>query len=196
VLQAQIEPHFLFNTLANVRRLYEADREAGHAMLDNLMRYFEVALPQMRCDASTLERERALIESYLNVQKIRIGRRLAFSIDIPETLRTIEVPPMMLLTLVENALKHGIGPQPEGGSLEVSAERTGERLILTVADTGRGLTGDMGAGTGLANIRSRLSAAYGSAASLSIEGNSPRGIVARLILPATPASATPWAGKA
>ena len=103
---------------------------------------------------------------------------------------------MMLLTLVENALKHGIGPLPEGGSLEVSAELAGESLILTVADTGRGLTGDMGAGTGLANIRARLSAAYGSIASLSIDGNSPRGIVARLTLPVTPSGGRPVASAA
>ena len=83
---------------------------AGHTMLDNLMRYFEIALPQMRAGSATLGHEAALIESYLNVQQIRFGRRLAFSIEIPKALESVEVPPMMLLTLVENALKHGIAP--------------------------------------------------------------------------------------
>jgi hypothetical protein len=110
VLQAQIEPHFLFNTLANVRRLYQTDGPAGRRMLDNLMRYLEVALPRMRDKASTLGREAELIRAFLAVQQIRMGRRLAFAIEIVEPLRDIEVPPMMLLTLVENALKHGLNP--------------------------------------------------------------------------------------
>ena len=115
VLQAQIEPHFLFNTLANVRRLYQTDADIGREMLANLMRYLEVALPRMRDDTSTLEREAALIEAFLNVQKIRMGRRLTFEIDIDAELQSLSVPPMMLLTLVENALKHGLNPLPEGG---------------------------------------------------------------------------------
>jgi hypothetical protein len=100
VLQAQIEPHFLFNTLANVRRLYQTDLAGGRAMLDNLMRYLEVALPRMRENRSTLEREITLAEAYLNVQSIRMGRRLKFEIDVAPDLHSLEVPPMMLLTLV------------------------------------------------------------------------------------------------
>jgi LytS/YehU family sensor histidine kinase len=183
VLQAQIEPHFLFNTLANVRRLYEADRDAGHAMLDNLMHYFKVALPQMRGDTSTVEREAALAEAYLNVQQIRFGRRLGFDIDIPPAVKALEVPPMMLMTLVENAVKHGIAPLPQGGTIGVAAEVADGRLVLSVRDTGRGLSETAGAGMGLANIRARLTAAYGNSAGLSITGNQPRGIVATLSLP-------------
>jgi LytS/YehU family sensor histidine kinase len=183
VLQAQIEPHFLFNTLANVRRMYETDRDGGHRMLDNLMRYLEVALPHMRTERSTLAREIALIQSYLNVQQVRFGRRLVFSIEVPQALESAGVPPMMLLTLVENALKHGIAPQPEGGSVRVVAEAAGDRLLLSVTDTGRGLTGMTGAGTGLANIHARLAAAYGSAASLRLLGNAPHGIIAQICLP-------------
>jgi sensor histidine kinase YesM len=183
VLQAQIEPHFLFNTLANVRRLYETDRDAGHAMLDNLMRYFKVALPQMRGNTSTVEREAALAEAYLNVQQIRFGRRLWFDIDIPHAVKALEVPPMMLMTLVENAVKHGIAPLPQGGTIGVVAEVADGRLVLSVRDTGRGLSETAGAGMGLANIRARLAAAYGNSAGLSITGNQPRGIVATLSLP-------------
>jgi signal transduction histidine kinase len=192
VLQAQIEPHFLFNTLANVRRLYQTDAALGRQMLDNLMRYLEVALPRMRDDSSTLEREATLIEAFLNVQKIRMGRRLVFEIDIPAELRALTVPPMMLLTLVENALKHGLNPLPEGGVVKISASRDGEQLVLAVADTGRGFgEGTSGGGTGLANIRARLAAMFGPAASLALSTNAPRGITASLALPATPKKAPP-----
>ena len=184
VLQAQIEPHFLFNTLANVRRLYQTDAPAGRRMLDNLMRYLEVALPRMRDKASTLGREAELIRAFLAVQQIRMGRRLAFAIDIAEALRDIEVPPMMLLTLVENALKHGLNPLPEGGFVRVAAHLDGERLVLSVADTGRGFgEGTSGGGTGLANIRARLAAMYGERAGLALAANLPRGINAEIHLP-------------
>ena len=184
VLQAQIEPHFLFNTLANVRRLYQTDSATGRDMLDNLMRYLEVALPRMRDEHSTLGRESALIESFLNVQKIRMGRRLTFEIDIPTELQALAVPPMMLLTLVENALKHGLNPLPEGGLVRISAAIANGQLVLAVGDTGRGFgEGTSGGGTGLANIRARLGAMFGTAASLGLVGNSPRGITATLTMP-------------
>jgi hypothetical protein len=184
VLQAQIEPHFLFNTLANVRRLYQTDLAGGRSMLENLMRYLEVALPRMRENTSTLEREAALIEAYLNVQQIRMGRRLAFEIDMPDALRDVAVPPMMLLTLVENAIKHGLNPLLEGGFVRIAATGNDQQLQLAVADTGRGFgEGTSGGGTGLANIRARLVALYGSAASLALTLNTPRGITATIALP-------------
>ena len=184
VLQAQIEPHFLFNTLANVRRLYQTDAARGRSMLDHLMRYLEVALPRMRESRSTLASEVTLIESYLEVQRIRMGRRLAFEIDVPVELRPLEVPPMMLLTMVENAIKHGLNPLPEGGSLRVQARREGELLCIDVADSGRGFHATSGGGTGLANIRARLSAMHGDAASLALAENYPRGVTSTLRLPA------------
>ncbi len=191
VLRAQIEPHFLFNTLANVRRLYQTDLAGGRLMLEHLMRYLEVALPRMRDETSRLERERALIESYLNVQKIRMGRRLTFAIDIPEALNPVTVPSMMLLTLVENAIKHGLNPQLDGGSIDVVARITGDELVLTVADSGRGFGDETtGGGTGLANIRARLSAMYGTAASLDLQNNEPTGIVATLVMPVCPEPAS------
>ena len=184
VLQAQIEPHFLFNTLANVRRLYHTDAARGRSMLDHLMRYLEVALPRMRDSRSTLAGEVTLIESYLEVQRIRMGRRLIFEIDVPVELRPLEVPPMMLLTLVENAIKHGLNPLPEGGSLRVQARREGELLCIDVADSGRGFQATSGGGTGLANIRARLAAMHGEAASLALAENYPRGVTSTLRLPA------------
>ena len=184
VLQAQVEPHFLFNTLANVRRLYQTSAEAGRTMLDNLMRYLEVALPCMRDDNVTLEQEGGLLEAYLNVQKIRMGRRLDFGIEIPPALATLSVPPMMLLTLVENALKHGLGPLPEGGAVRIEARVESGHLEVRVSDNGRGF-GDAtsGAGTGLANIRGRLDAMFGERAALELSSNAPRGVTATLRVP-------------
>ena len=183
VLQAQIEPHFLFNSLANVRRLLRTDGEAGRAMLVDLMLYLESALPRLRSDNSTLAREAELIRAFLAVHQVRMGPRLQFHIDVPDALGPCAVPPMMLLTLIENALKHGLGPLPEGGSISVMATETDDHLVLQVADTGRGLTAGLGGGTGLANIRARLKAVYGTAASLSLRQNAPRGVVAQIHLP-------------
>jgi len=184
-LEAQIEPHFLFNTLANVRRLYETDAAAGEAMLERLMRYLQVALPSMRGDRSPLAREAQLIESYLELQQVRMGRRLAFSVDIAPALHAIEVPPMMLLTLVENSIKHGLAPQREGGRVDVGARLQGGELTLEVSDTGRGFGGDTaGGGTGLANIRARLAAMFGHAAEFTLAARQPRGLRATIRMPA------------
>jgi signal transduction histidine kinase len=183
-LEAQIEPHFLFNVLANVRRLYDTDASAGEVMLERLIRYFETALPSLREQAPTLEREAQLVSAYLDLQQVRMGRRLAFSIDIAAQLRATAVPPLMLLTLVENAIKHGIAPQREGGAIEIRARREGAQMVLQVADTGRGFgAGTSGGGTGLANIRARLAAMYGDAAELTLAPHHPRGLVATLRVP-------------
>jgi signal transduction histidine kinase len=183
VLEAQIEPHFLFNSLANVRRLLRIDGAAGRAMLADLMRYLESALPRMRADSSTLAREAELIRAFLAVHQVRMGPRLQVRIDVPAELGGRIVPPMMLLTLIENALKHGLAPLPEGGAISVSAAEAEGMLVLGVADTGRGLVAGFGGGTGLANIRARLKAMYGAAAGLSLRLNDPRGAVAEIKLP-------------
>jgi LytS/YehU family sensor histidine kinase len=183
VLQAQIEPHFLFNSLANVRRLLRTDGKAGRAMLVDLMRYLESALPRMRDDSSTLAHEAELIRAFLAVHQVRMGARLQFRIDVPDALGQRVVPPMMLLTLIENALKHGLSPLPAGGSISVVAAEADGRLVLQVADTGRGLVAGSGGGTGLANIRARLRAMYGAAADLSLRHNQPQGVVAQIHLP-------------
>jgi LytS/YehU family sensor histidine kinase len=186
MLQAQIEPHFLFNTLASVRRLYQTAPSDGAAMLDHLMRYLEVALPQMRAAASTLEREAALTRSYLEIQRLRMGHRLSFDIDIPQALREASVPPMMLVTLAENAIKHGLAPLPGGGHVGVSATVYGAELQVQVADSGQGFTHSSGGGTGLANIRARLAAMYGDRGRLSLALNTPRGVVATIDVPLSP----------
>ena len=183
LLQAQIEPHFLFNSLANVRRLLRTDGGAGRAMLADLLRYLESALPRLRDETPTLEREVEVVRAFLGVHQVRMGRRLQVDIDVPAALGQRVVPPMMLLTLVENALKHGLQPLLEGGSIRIDASSGPATLRMQVADTGRGLGTSLGAGTGLANIRARLRAMYGSAARLSLRVNEPRGVVALIELP-------------
>jgi len=185
LLQAQIEPHFLFNTLANVRGLARNDPASGAAMLSHLIRYIEAALPQLRADYSTLAGERALIEAYLSLYQIRMGQRLSYDISIPEDLAAATIPPMMLLTLIENSIKHGIDPLTQGGHILISARRDGAFLELSVADSGRGMSANIesGTGTGLANIRGRLQLLYGHAADFQLTRGSARGITATLRMP-------------
>ena len=185
LLQAQIEPHFLFNTLANVRRLARNDPVNGADMLSLLIRYIEAALPQLRADYSTLAQERALIEAYLSLYQIRMGQRLSYDIRIPEDLAAAKIPSMMLLTLIENAIKHGIDPLTQGGFILISVRQDGAFLELSVADSGRGMSANFesGTGTGLANIRGRLQLLYGRAADFQLSRGSARGITATLRLP-------------
>ncbi len=186
VLRAQVEPHFLFNTLGTVRRLYETEPAAGRAMLENLMRYLEIALPHMKAEMSQLQDELALARAFLNVQKVRMGDRLAFSIDFPTDLAPVQLPSMMVLTLVENAIKHGIAPLRTGGIVRVEARLQGDRrLVVTVSDTGRGFGAgaSQGSGTGIANLRARLSAMYGAGASVAFTSARPQGAIATLSIP-------------
>ncbi len=182
-LRAQIEPHFLFNTLANVHRLYQTDPSLGRTMLTNFVTYLRAALPQMRTDETTLKQEVDLARAYLNVLQVRMGDRLQFRLDVPNALDGLPFPPLALATLTENAIKHGLNPLPEGGSIEIRANVQDGTLKVEVADTGAGLTQSSGSGTGLANLRARLAALYGDAASLSIAANLPRGIRATIALP-------------
>ena len=183
VMQAQIEPHFLFNTLASIRRLYETDAGAGRAMLQHLVRYLTASLPALRAERSTLGRELALALAYLEVQKARMGRRLAVDVDVPAALHEVEVPPMMLATLVENAVIHGLGPLPEGGRIGIEARARDGRLTLAVSDSGVGLREVWGAGIGLSNIQSRLHTAFGESAALCLANADGRGVVATIDLP-------------
>lgn len=192
MLEAQIEPHFLFNTLAHVRRLYETDQVAGARMLRNLREYLSIALPSMRADAATLGRELDHVVAYLGIQQVRMGYRLAYAIEVPAGLRDNRLPPLMLLTLVENAIKYGLSPRPQGGRIDMRASLAAGLLRVEVADTGGGFTKSHGGGTGLANIRARLASTYGSDASLSLAVNDAGGVTASLVIPvAVPRAATP-----
>ena len=184
VMQAQVEPHFLFNTLAHVKRLCHTDPALARRMLESFCDYLRVALPQMRGNAATLGSELALAEAYLEIQRIRMGQRLNVEVAVPATLRGLPFPPMMLMSLVENAVKHGLSPLVEGGSIRIDAVARNRTLHVSVADTGQGFTKSSGAGIGLANISSRLESIYASAGALSLAPNAPRGAVATITLPA------------
>ncbi|HVS24362.1 MAG TPA: histidine kinase [Gammaproteobacteria bacterium] len=183
VLQAQIAPHFLFNTLANVRRLARLDRGAAAAMIGDLVEYFSVTLAHSDAPQATLGDEARLVDAYLRIHRVRMGARLAYEIDVPTSLASVQIPSMMLLTLVENAIKHGLNPLAEGGFVRLRAERRGGELHLEVADNGRGLTVAEGHGAGLANVRARLAILYGARAGLDVGPGQPRGFVANVSIP-------------
>jgi signal transduction histidine kinase len=185
-LQAQVEPHFLFNTLAHIKRLYRTDRVRARLMLDSFRAYLRSALPQMRSAGATLGREIDLVHAYLDVQQVRMGRRLEVQFDVPEALRKETFPPMMLISLVENAIKHGLNPLPSGGAVRISASHRGEALEVSVIDTGRGMADQIGSGVGLSNIRARLAALFGQQGELSLTPNSPRGVCATIRIPRLP----------
>ena len=191
-LQAQVEPHFLYNTLANVQALTEVDPPAANQMVGHLIQYLRASLPKMRETSSTVGQEIERVRAYLNILRMRMGERLEFGIDVPEDLLTAPFPPMMLPSLVENAIKHGLEPQREGGRIDVVFARMftadGDRIRLQVKDTGRGLSDaptQAGGGVGLSNLRERLAALYGEKAKFTIESNDPKGVVATIELPAT-----------
>ena len=195
-LQAQVEPHFLYNTLANVQALTEVDPPAANQMVGHLIQYLRSSLPKMRESTSTVCQELELVRAYLNILQMRMGTRLEFSITAPDDLLPFAFPPMMLPSLVENAIKHGLEPQREGGRIDIVAERVqegvGQCLRMSVADTGKGLsdTGlQAGGGVGLSNVRERLAALYGGHGRFSITSNLPKGVVATLEVPLQSAAA-------
>jgi signal transduction histidine kinase len=183
LLHAQVEPHFLFNTLAHVRHLLRTDAALAREMLHRLCDYLCAAFPRMRGERSTLGDEVVLAAAYLDVQRLRMGERLAVEIDVGERDRSRPFPPMMLISLVENAIKHGIAPLAEGGCIRVSAESTPRALRVVVSDSGAGMSAARGTGIGLANIARRLAALYGGAARLTLAPNAPRGLRATIDIP-------------
>lgn len=183
VMEAQIEPHFLFNTLATVKCLYRTGAANGDTMLSSLRQYLGAALPKFRGEHATLESECALVEAYLDILQIRMGHRLQFAIDLPAGLAKHAFPPMMLITLVENAIKHGLASAAEGGRIEIVARATGATFDVKVIDNGIGFQSTGGSGIGLVNIRARLAALYGERARLILEQNLPRGVVACIVVP-------------
>ena len=183
MLRAQIEPHFLFNSLATVQGLYRQDAREGRRLIKDLSDYLRGALPHMREPRSTLRRELALSRAYLRVLQVRMGDRLAVEIDVPHQLEPLSVPPMMLATLVENAVKHGVAPVPKGGIVRIRVEQVGERLRVAVSDNGAGFRQTSGAGVGLANTRARLESLFGRDATLHVTANDDAGVTATLDLP-------------
>ncbi|WP_395063487.1 sensor histidine kinase [Paraburkholderia silvatlantica] len=185
-LQAQIEPHFLFNTLATLDSLIASDPPRARELLASLNRFLRATLEASRAQSETLEVQFTVLDSMLAVHAMRIGPRLAYALDLPRDCADLAVPPMLLQPLVENALKHGIQGALEGGRIDVGARRDGEHVELSVTDTGPGFgatPGTQGAGVGLVNVRERLAALYGEQASLTLIENVPHGLVARVRLP-------------
>ncbi len=184
LLQAQVEPHFLYNTLASAQYLVRSDPASADEMLGHLIQYLRHSLPRTDHSLSTLGEELERSRAYLQILKIRMGPRLGLQIDVPEALLATPMPPMMLQTLVENAIKHGLEPQPGEGTVWVFARSNEAQVAVTVADDGKGFdTQATGAGIGLKNVRERLKLIYGSRASLVIAANFPQGVAATLSVP-------------
>jgi two-component sensor histidine kinase len=188
LLRAQIEPHFLFNTLATVQTLAHLDPAAAVQMIEHLMRYLSEALPKLRQEETSLAEELQLVDAYLRIHQIRMGARLSYELVVPDILAAERIPTMILLTLVENAVKHGINPTVEGGSICVSASREPAALVLKVSDSGQGLVATDGHGLGLANIRRRLMLLYGERAVLSLARAPSRGVTVSVSIPLLGAS--------
>jgi len=192
LLQAQIEPHFLFNVLGNVRRLYRTQPKAGSETIACLMLYLRAALPQFRSQSSSLGSELELVRAYLELLQVRMGSRLTFSIETDPLLENIDFPPMLLITLVENAIKHGLEPVG-GGSVCVEVHAHSDRLRVAVLDDGTGLgaAASGGTGVGLANVRRQLAARYKGQARLTLEARTPRGTRAAISIPLHAAATAP-----
>jgi LytS/YehU family sensor histidine kinase len=184
LLQAQVEPHFLFNTLAHLRRLASTRPREARALLADLLRYLEAALPSLRQPRTTLSRELELVHAFLALHQRRLGaERLRLVFDIEPGWEQVVLPSTCLLTLAENAIKHGIAPQVQGGEIALRVRHDGGLLRLEVADTGVGMGAGAGSGTGLATVRAQL-AAHHPDARLSLLLNQPQGLIARIELPA------------
>ncbi len=185
LLQAQVEPHFLFNTLANVQALVAAGSPQAPRVLDSLIAYLRAAVPRLDQRATTLRHEEQLVRAYLDLMHMRMPDRLRFAVEIDEATRDLECPPMTLLTLVENAVRHGIDPAEEGGRIEVRTRLRDGRCHATVLDTGVGLQAtSAGLGTGLSSLRERLQLAFGGDAQLRLSEVPPHGVRAEVEFPA------------
>src|SRR5450830_56075 len=187
MMQAQVEPHFLFNTLASVEYLIQVDPPRASAMQRSLIQYLRAVLPQMRDNAvvTNLGREVDMVKAYLNLLKMRMEERLTVDLRIPDELRSAEFPPMILQSMVENAIKHGLECKPGGGKLSVVAEVVGSKLRVTVTDdgVGFGVMPSDGTGLGLPTIRERLKLLHGEQGQLHIAANSPSGVIATIEVP-------------
>jgi two-component sensor histidine kinase len=185
LLQAQVEPHFLFNTLANIQALVEAGSPQASSVLKSLIAYLRAAVPRMQQVGTTLGQELDLVRAYLELMQMRIPDRLQFALHIEPAANALQCPPMTLLTLVENAVRHGIDPREEGGRIDVDVWLRDGRCHARVTDTGVGLKSTTGGlGTGLSNLRERMQLAFGGDAQLRLTEVQPHGVCAELEFPA------------
>jgi len=183
LLNAQIEPHFLFNTLANVQQLVESGSPRAAPVLQSLIAYLRAAVPTLGDQNATLGTEVALVRAYLELMRMRMPDRLQFSVSLPAEFAARRFPPMALLTLVENAVRHGIDPSEAGGRIQVEVRAQAGAIEVSVADTGVGMSETAAPGTGLNNLRERLRAFFGDAAQLQMLDEPPHGLKAMIAFP-------------
>ncbi len=183
LLQAQIEPHFLFNTLSNILSLIDTNPAKSKSMLSDLIQYLRTSLSRTLLAATTLGQEAQMIRAYLDIQKVRMGDRLKYAIDIPEVLHKFPFPPMLLQPLVENAVEHGLAPRIEGGTITVKAGETQSAVSIEICDTGNGFSTIEQSGVGIANVKERIQLLYQDKGRFTIEENAPHGVRARIEVP-------------
>lgn len=184
LLQAQVAPHFLFNTLANVQALVDAGSPRAADVLRSLIAYLRAAVPRLNEPASTIRQELDLVRAYLDLMHMRMPDRLQFALHVEDATLDVRCPPMTLLTLVENAVRHGIDPSEEGGRIDIHIQRRGNRCEIRVSDTGVGLELNTGGlGTGLSTLRARLNLVFGGDAALRVAAQRPRGVSAEIDIP-------------
>jgi len=183
LLQAQIEPHFLFNTLSNILSLMDTDLEKGKFMLEDLIHYLRASLSKTRGNTTTIGEEMETIRAYMNIFKVRMGDRLHYNIDCPDNIRNLPFPPMLIQPLVENAINHGLEPKVDGGKISVAVEEKDDVLRVKIADTGLGFHADSDPGIGISNIRERLQTLYADKARLILDENRPSGLNAIIEVP-------------
>ncbi len=190
LLQAQVAPHFLFNTLANVQALVESGSPQASTVLNSLIAYLRAAVPRLHEPATTLGQELQLVQAYLELMRMRIPDRLSFTLRVDDAARGLRCPPMTLMTLVENAVRHGIDPAEDGGAIDITVENRGPRCHVRVEDTGVGLThASDSLGTGLSTLRERLRLSFGADVELRVSAKAPHGVIAELDFPAREATA-------
>jgi len=185
LLHAQVEPHFLFNTLANVRELVDSGSPQASTVLDSLIAYLRAAVPRLHEHEATLDQELQLVRAYLELMHLRMPDRLQYAIEADDAARELRCPPTTLLTLVENAVRHGIDPGEEGGRIDVRVTVADGRCLAQVRDTGVGLRAEGGSlGTGLATLRERLQLVFAGDADLRLASIEPHGVCAEVEFPA------------
>jgi signal transduction histidine kinase len=186
LLQAQIEPHFLFNTLSNIAGLIHSDPDTAEKTLLNLTTLLRGSLNRTRKPTTTLSDELEIAQAYLDIQVTRMHGRLRYTFDASPELGDVPLPPLLVQPLIENAIKHGIEPSEEGGEILVSARQIKNKIVIKITDTGLGIDNcrpTIGSGTGLKNVRERLRALYGNEAQLNLVPNSPTGVIAEISFP-------------
>ena len=186
LLQAQIEPHFLFNTLSNIVSLLDTDPDKGKSMIEDLIHYLRTTLYKTRDTVTTVGEEMQIVGAYLKIFKVRMGERLRYKIDIPEDVKNLPFHPMLIQPLVENAIKHGLEPKINGGEIWISGSMDGNMLRIEITDTGVGLYENSTPGVGIDNIKERLKSLYGEKGRLILKENHPSGLIAVIEVPCEP----------